>query len=125
MGGAERWYIGSAVDQNKIPTAVFVQRAIAIHEPKLKRGFALFPPIFTFPTGITHTRQHTMRTRKPVQVKSIPKFPSIQLLSPLVWVTNSLGLQKENRIATTKRTKGGQNTQARSCLLWSLIWFLI
>lgn len=67
-GGADIWYIGSEIPQNRAPAAIAVHSVMVAQFFLERIGLASFPPRITLPRGEKYAMATAARQRKLVRL---------------------------------------------------------
>lgn len=122
-GGNKKWESGSALPQNKIPTAIVVHRTIANQLILFNRGIADSPPILYLPKGEKKTAIVSKVIVNDTQLKPSEKLVNILCCIFLMKSINTSGKIMLLNTARIRSINGGQNTQGRTLNLKNAVFF--
>lgn len=105
--------MGSAVAQNKIPTAIVVVRVMAIQFQGDNKGSAFLPPILIRPSGEKAAQIQVRRKENAAQANRLEKMAKIPSFKVVVIVRNDWGLIKLTTTIKINTANGIQKTKGR------------
>jgi hypothetical protein len=119
-----KWNKGSAVPQNKIPTASVVVNVIEIQLQKGNIGFDPLPPMTTVPNGDKAAQMHVTKKKKAAKLNMLEKISSILSLMKVVTPKNLTSLKILKKTKVKKTINGGQNTKGLTANFLMKFWII-
>ena len=119
-----RWNRGSAVPQNKIPTASVVVNVIDTQLQKGNIGFDPLPPITTEPNGDKAAHMHVTKKKKAAKLNILEKTSNILPLAKVVIPKKLVSLKILKKTKVKKIINGGQNTKGLTANFLINFWII-
>jgi hypothetical protein len=119
-----KWNKGSAVPQNKIPTASVVVNVTETQLQKGNIGFDPLPPMTILPSGDSAAQMHVTKKKKAAKLNMLEKASSILSLTKVVIPKNLTSLKILKKTKVKKTINGGQNTKGLTDNFLMKFWII-